>query len=261
VKKVAILVLAFALPLLAGRGFNGSTDKIQMSSGSLLLGAAHATISCAFSIASLPGASEVDVCSNGGQEGGPSHQGPVIVTVGSNANSGHNNEIGISWWQNQPLDHNVDLYCGTTILANTWYTVVGTFASSGNAALYVNGVQCATTTTANTLTVQNGSDNPDFCVGGYASGGNPGTCGTVNFGGIVANFYVWTSTFSAGQAAALSLVCPVGNAARRMGFPAPQRAWPLAGASGSSIEPDLSGNGFNGILTGTTVANQPPCTP
>jgi Concanavalin A-like lectin/glucanases superfamily len=262
-KLVSIALLVFALPVMAGRHFNGSTDKIQATSGSLLLGAGNATIVCAFMVTSLPGSTEVNVCSNGGQEGGPSHQGPVMVEIGSNFYGSHYNSIGVVWWQNQSLNHNVDLFCAATISTNTWYTVVATFFSSGTpgAYLFVNGTQCATSGTANVLTVQNGADVPDFCMGGYASSGSPGVCGNQNFAGTIANFYVWTVYIPPGQAQALSLICPAGVTARRMGFPPPARAWPLTGASGTSIEPDLSGHGFNGTVTGTTVANQPPCTP
>jgi len=46
-----------------------------------------------------------------------------------------------------------------------------------------------------------------------------------------------------------------------MGLPQPAGYFPLWGASGSSIEPDLSGNKLNGTLNGTTSANHAPCTP
>lgn len=258
----AVLVIIVAIPLMAGRQFNGTSDKIQAGGGSLLLNAAGATVVCSFLVTSLPGATEVDVCSNGGKEGS-GHQGPFVIEIGSTASGGHDNQIGAVWWQNQPLNHNVDLHCSFTISINTWYTVVATFQSNTTlgATLAVNGTSCGSSNTNTVLGVQSGTDVPDFCVAGVANSGNPGTCAAPNFAGLVANFYVYATHLSNAQALALSLVCPAGVSSRRMAFPSPARAWPLTGASGLTIEPDLSGNGFSATLTGTAPANHPPCAP
>lgn len=263
-----LLALAACCPVFAGRTFNGTTDRFQAVPGGLLIGGSQATIVCAFKVSSLPGASEIDICSNGAKEGS-GHQGPVMVQVGSTFYGAHFNSIGVTWWQSTPLNHNVDLFCAGTISTNTWYTVVSTFDSgfSPGAFLWVNGALCSNTGSPNgALAVQGGGDTPDFCAGSFASSG--GACNTANFAGTVANFYIYSTAFqnpgATGQpiGLALSLVCPSGITARRMGFPNASRAWPLAGISGASIEPDFSGHVGNGSLTGTTATNDmPPCTP
>lgn len=272
-KRLLTILLSAGLvsSLSAGRTFNGTTDKIQAGGGTVLVGVGQAAVVCSFLVTSLPGSSEADVCSNGGQENA-GHQGPFIISIGSTAlGSGVNNKIVVAWRQSTSLNHNVDMSCPSIISINTWYTVVSIFSSNftGGGSVWVNGVLCSTGGNPNgQLALQNGGDTPDFCVGGYAGSGT--TCTIVNFAGTVANFYVWSGTnlgtnagsTASSMAQAVSLICPIGATAKRMGFPSPARAWPLYGASGSSIEPDLSGNGFNGTLTGTTAtSSMPPCVP
>jgi hypothetical protein len=76
------------------------------------------------------------------------------------------------------------------------------------------------------------------------------------FAGTIAEVAIWNAILSPSERAALANVCPSGiRRASIVGY------WPLWGASGTSIEPDLSGNVNNGALTGTSSANHPPCTP
>ena len=259
-----ILALLLALPANAGRSFNGSSDVIQIAgTGVDLTGQSAMTMVCWFQVASVPG-SEAEICAKGGHA---VYEGYYINL----SQSGHSGQIGAHWYQNESLAHNVDLFCSFSVSINTWYSVVMVWNSSGGgnnpgAFLIVNGTTCASG--SNNASLGGGSTAVDFCVGGYASGGT--TCNVANFAGIVAEVAIWNvalGTCCSGvaltptNAFALAAICPVGPSARRAGLPNPIGYWPLYGASGSSIEPDLSGNGLNGTLTGTSPANHPPCTP
>lgn len=255
-----ILALLLSLPASAGRSFNGSTDKAQVASGSAvdLYGGNFVTLSCWVYVSSVP-VSEANPCGKGSNNNGTES---YYINL---SQSGHSGNFGAHFFQTTIVDHNVDVFCATSISSHTWYNVVAIFDStngggSGNAYIYLNGSLCAQGTGPNGALVLPGVGNPDWCFGSYATTGTPGACTTINFSGIVAEAALWNIALKANQAKALYTVCPVGAAARRMTMPPPVAYWPLTGASGTSIEPDLSGNKLNATLTGTAAANHPPCT-
>lgn len=264
--KKLILVLLFMFMMIptvwAGRSFNGTTDIIQVTANNSLTisGTDTMTMVCWFKVSVLP-ASEAEICGKGGHG---VNQGYYINL----SQSGHTNNLGAHWFQNQPLNHGVDVFCGTVIAINTWYSVVIMFGGNANpgAFLILNGSICSTSSTNNTL--GGGSTSIDFCIGGYASGS--GACNVANFAGIISEVAVWNVVLgtintgvsvSAKGALALGKICPVGPSSRRAGFPQPIGYWPLYGSSGSLIEPDFSGNSFHGTLVGTTPADHAPCVP
>ena len=260
-----LLFVAFSSLCWGGRSFNGSSDKITVYIGTgaaYVVGSNTVTVECDFMVTSVPGA-EADICANGGQFG--SNSGPWIISIGSTyyAETG---QIQANFYQNQPLDHGIQLKCSSTVTTNVIHHVFIVFVGDGNpgAWLYDNGTLCADTSTANTLGVSaNGSY---ICIGGYWNGS---TGCTANFAGTVYGLTVWTQglgvsgsspySFNATYASQLNTTCVNVGAMRHAPFPKPVFQMPLAGAA--SPEPDLSGNVQNGTLTGTTAANGPPCTP
>lgn len=249
------LLLVFALPLWAGRSFNGSSDIISVPVAGTpiaLVGAAQMSFSYWMYIPTSVPVTEVQPMGEGSQLDGTQQWYSAV------SHSGDSQQVLIHFFQSTPLNHDVIAVCPTVLSANTWYNVVATYLEGGSAVLYLNGAQCGSTTVTGVLQCAGGgcSDVPNFCVGGYAATGSPGACSTANFPGIVAEIGVWSVSLTAPEADSLYKVCP-----KRV-LPGSLLAyWPLWGASGSSIEPDLSGNKLNGTLTGTSPANHPPCTP
>jgi concanavalin A-like lectin/glucanase superfamily protein len=144
--------------------------------------------------------------------------------------------------------------CPTAVTLNHWYQIILYSVSGSVTGLIVNGGSfCNSNTAWDSATISAGGTN--FTIGAQGNGLYPAS-------GIIAEVAVWPSNLSAGFKQALATVCPMGPTARRMGLPKPVGYFPLWGASGSSTEPDLSGNVLNGTLTGPpTAANHAPCTP
>ena len=86
------------------------------------------------------------------------------------------------------------------------------------------------------------------------NGGNQNPLGTAGFEGTIAEVAIWNDILSPEERTALGTACP--QSVRRTALAG---YFPLWGASGTSIEPDLSGHKDNGTLTGTTRANHSPC--
>ena len=143
--------------------------------------------------------------------------------------------------------------CPTTLTLNKWYQIILYSVSGSTTGLIVNGGSfCNSSTPWDSANISAGGAN--FTIGAQSGGLYPAS-------GVIAEVAVWPSNLSAGFKQALATVCPIGGSARRMGLPKPAGYFPLWGASGSSVEPDLSGNLLNGALTGPpTPANHAPCT-
>jgi len=243
-----IATLLLTLPAYGGRSFNGSTDVITVPgvSNAIDLTGTQATWSCWFKLTSLPGSNTVAPFTKNSNTG--------IGYAMTISVSGFTNELQFYIYISVAENHNHDVTYSTPVTTNTWYNAVATYQNNNNLALYVNGVLVATDATV-------GSTGTLVSSGGsMLIGGTPQNLGCCNFPGTVAEIAIWNTRLSAGQLAALGTVCPVGASARRMSLPPPVGYWPLWGASGSSIEPDLSGNKITGTLTGTTQGNHPPCT-
>jgi hypothetical protein len=235
----------------AGRKFNGTTDIIE-SPNVNLVGASQASFSYWMYIPTSVPASEAQPFGEGSQLDGTQQWYSVVSASGSA------NKVLVHWWQSVPLNHDVVVVCGTTLSANTWYNVVGTYnGASALAYIYLNGSYCNFSGTGLGVLACAGSgcsDVPDVCFGGYAGTGDPGTCSNPTFPGIVAEAAVWNVELTPPEAESLGTVCP-----ERVHGTALIGYWPLYGAH--SPEPDLSGNVKNGTVTGTSVANHAPCAP
>lgn len=127
---------------------------------------------------------------------------------------------------------------------NTWYHVCGTADGSGNIAMYINGVSQGGTAAAQTFATSTGPTT----IGWRDFSGF-----TEYFPGLLADIFAYNTNLSAGEVASLAQGArpPQVRQQSLVGY------WPLDGLQ--SPEPDLSGNSFNGTLTGTTPgSNGPP---
>lgn len=257
IARIALIAgLLLGSPLWAGRSFNGSSAVISVTSGGTidLYGLPDITLSCWVYVTVVP-STEVDPCGKGNNLNGTES---YYINLSQSGNAGL---FGAHFFQTTPENHNVDFFCtSVTVQANTWYNVVATFNSNFEysvfSQIYVNGVECGQATNANGNLTEPGVGDPNWCFGAYATTGTPGLCTNINFSGIVAESALWNVALSPAEAEGLATVCP-----GRVRSTAIVAYWPLWGASGSAIEPDLSGNNNNGTLTGATTANHPPCAP
>lgn len=247
-KRLA-LTLAFLLSLSlcwAGRSFNGSAlISVPAIGNGLDISSGNFTVSAWFNATSVP-TSEQDIVSHF-----PGQWIICLTLCGPNAQS--NGQIQWQIGTGGPVS-GVYGVCGT-ISANQWYAVVMTVNTGASTTTFygapVGGsLLCSA---ANAYREQRTAGGNNLNMGGHG--------GTANFNGIIGEVNFWNTTLSNSQALALLSVCASGASARKFNIPQPIGTWPLYGASGASIEPDLSGNLHNGTLTGTAQANHPPCTP
>lgn len=149
--------------------------------------------------------------------------------------------------------------CGT-LAANQWYQIVtwidpnGKYSgspTSGMNILPLGGSLSLCSVGASGTTRKPGQAN--LTIG---NGGNQSTNSVAAFEGTIAEVAIWNDILSPAERGGLSTKCPI--SIRRTALAG---YFPLWGASGSSTEPDMSGNGNNGVLSGTSPANHAPCAP
>jgi hypothetical protein len=130
----------------------------------------------------------------------------------------------------------------TTLSVDTWYQV-GMSLDASFLQTYVNGVSDGTVA-SNGVSLLSGTQN-------FVMGSQPASAGR-NFNGRIADVAIWNVVLTAAEFVALAAgIRP--NTVR----PASLKGyWPLDGVN--SPEPDLSGFGNNGTLTGTANAAGPP---
>jgi hypothetical protein len=238
---IAALMLLFALPVNAGRGFrgtdiitaNGIGTPIDISSGPITV--------LAFFNPSVVDTAEHDIVSHwqGGQTGAQ-----FIISLGGTISGGGNTvqwEVGCCG----PLT-GVYGNCGT-IVPNQWYAVLlavdanGKYAGSPAAGLSVKGFGCG------------GQAFREKRLPGGANLDIGGSNGVASFKGSIARVVYWNTILSpAEQTAALNGVSPMKlRRSSIVGW------WECTGAG--LVEMDYSGNKDDGILTGTTKAPHCPC--
>lgn len=244
---LVIAAILLASPLWAGRSFNGSSEYITASGISTPLDISSGNETVSFWWYPTSNSTQCAVChyvfgSSGGQFAvgiayGCCTAGQLTWAVGCCGSI-----TGTSYGN-----------CPTTLTLNKWYQIILYSVSGSTTGLIVNGGSfCNSSTPWDSANISAGGAN--FTIGAQSGGLYPAS-------GIIAEVAVWPSNLSAGFKQALATICPVGGSARRMGLPKPAGYFPLWGASGSSVEPDLSGNLLNGTLTGPpTPANHAPCT-
>lgn len=241
-----ILTLFLALPATAGRSFNGSSSLIVANGDgtALDISSGPETISLWFNAATVD-ANQRTILSN--WTGGSGSQFIIclyncIVSGTAVANSVQWS-IGCCGGLGVPSG-----YCGG-VSANTWYNVV-IWLNPPSYGSQLNGVAC---TTAGIYQAERSSPGTSVVFGGRPS--------MPQYAGSIAEVAIWNQQLPVSAMTALATICPVGPSARRMGFPKPVGYFPLWGASGTSLEPDFSGNANSGTITAATPSNHAPCTP
>jgi Concanavalin A-like lectin/glucanases superfamily len=128
-----------------------------------------------------------------------------------------------------------------------WHHLAGTFkASTGEGIVYVDGIASGTVSSGYSGV---GGGNQNFIIGNQSGGGSP------FFNGKLAEGALWNAVLSPNEIASLAS----GSLPYQIRPLSLAGYWPLYGVA--SPEPDLSGNGNNGTLTGTTYTNHPPVQP
>jgi hypothetical protein len=149
--------------------------------------------------------------------------------------------------------------CGT-VTPNQWYQVVAWFDPAGKYAGSPASGMNVLPLGSSLLTCSTGAvgttKSPGQANLTIGNGGTQNINGGVGFEGTIAEVAIWNDILSPEERVALTTVCPM--SVRRTALAG---YFPLWGASGSSIEPDLSGNTNNGVLTGTGAADHAPCAP
>lgn len=248
---MGLLCVAFlCLPCFAGRSFNGTSDFITVTNASPIdITGQQITLSAWCQFAVVPTTEQE--CMSKADAGNTQYE-IYINAAGQPAKT-----LGIYIHQSTPLNHDFYINCGSqAVAAPAWNVITVTWNSTGTnygGFIYCQGVYVTNGFPPSGADILSDADNLLF---GKKAATSPTFCAC-----SVAEVAIWNTALSSGQAIALGHACPVGFSARRAGLPPPQGYWPLAGASGSSPEPDLSGNKQNGTLTGTTPSNHAPCTP
>jgi hypothetical protein len=127
-----------------------------------------------------------------------------------------------------------------SVTAGAWVHYALTRDNS-TTTLWINGVSSATS-----------GSTPNVPTATFDIGANPGGGPDEFWGGSIADVAVWTIKISSTQVSMLAS----GQRANTVGANANLIDYlPIVG---QSPEPDKSGNGFNGVLTGTTIVAGPP---
>jgi len=248
-KVLLLAVILLALPCWAGRSFNGSTDHTTVSGvgNAIDLTGSAGTWSCWFNLPSLPASGNSYSCMGKTTATWSGGYAFFIQSTGV---------ISFFFYINISLNHSHTVACSTTVTTGHWHNAVAVYQNNVDARIYLDGTQCGIDSGVGT-TGSLVTSGLSLLLGGQLQSWAP--CCT-NLGSL-GEIAIWNVRLSPGQIQALANVCPAGASARRMGFPPPVGYWPMTGASGSSIEPDFSGNVLNATLSGTAAANHPPCTP
>jgi hypothetical protein len=131
---------------------------------------------------------------------------------------------------------------GFLITTNAWHHVCAVFASPTSRTIYVDGVAAATNAQDESVAW------PGFGIVEVCRLNTNGANAT----GRVAEAAIWTVALSAAEIDALWRGVPPGRVRPAALF----LYWPLWGVA--ATEPDLSGNGRNGTVTGATAADHAP---
>jgi hypothetical protein len=248
-RKVLALFLVWLLsnPVWAGRTFNGTTNKaiVTGTNGSPIdLTGPQMAAACWFYVTSLP-AVQADCLGNTNAGGTGGYQLDI-------SQSGHANQTGVWFYISIPINHVHNFFCSTAITTNQWYLEAFAYQNNNNAFLYFGKPGAVTQCAGDGAVGSTGvlvSSGQNLNIGGALDNA------TFPLAATIAEVAVWNAYLTPAEMVSLGTECP--NQVRPtalVGY------WPLYGASGASIEPDLSGSKLKATLTGTTaVPNHPPC--
>lgn len=207
------------------RSFNGSTDLIDCGSSAVLIPPAI-TISCWVNPTGYPSSYAGIVCNDNGTASIVQTFLKADGTLAMYVGSVHYDGGGVH-----------------TLSLGTWYNVICVYSNSiGFLTGYVNGSFDGSVATSGAL----GAGTGDLQFGCESLGPSR------KLNGLLADVGIWSTGLGAGEIAALA----AGARPHRVRRGSLIGYWPLNGTS--SPEPDLSGNAFNGTLTGTSLAASGP---
>lgn len=216
------------------RRFNGTSDSINCSTG-VPIPTGAMTVSCWVNTAAAAGHYQGIVARN--QSNGLT-AGPYYLAGNSVITNGHFNY----YVQTTGAGGQVGLDPGTILpVTGIWYHVLMTYADASGIAAFVNGVSDGTA--AGNGGTQLTTTQPQYIGRDTANS---------FFAGAIADVAIWNIVLASSQISQLATgVRPVqASPGGLIGW------WPLGGTL--SPEPDMSGNGNNGVLTGTTFTPDPP---
>jgi Concanavalin A-like lectin/glucanases superfamily len=231
-----------------GRAFNGSSQIVAPAVGNLLDISNNnpMTVSAWFNVTNF--STEHDIVTKWGASGADAN---FILTVGI---TNWGSATGLSYCVGAA--YNLTGCYGVvpgTLSANTWYNIVLAVDPAGKYA-GSPAISCMVALAGVQIGYQEQGFRENRTAGGVnvSIGGQSATGG--NFSGMVAEVGIWNDILSPGEIVALQGGIPPVQVRRTK----LQGYWPLYGVSGTSIEPDLSGNLYTGTLTGTTPTNHSP---
>ena len=212
------------------------------------------SFTCWFMLTAAP-AQEVDPCSKWKDNG----NGGYNFSFNQTFSGSFANKLAGNIYITASLNHLHQVGCAATINLNQWYNATLVYQNAVNMKVWIgtNGTStlCGTDSSVGAIaTMQSSGTNlvtgGPRVLAGYAA---------IPMAGYVAEEAAWNVRLSDGEVKSLATVCP--NLIRPtalVGY------WPMTGASARNAEPDLSGNSSNGstqsgVLSGTAVANHPPC--
>lgn len=214
----------------SSRDFNGSSDNLNFTSSS-------------YCTSSLPISSGcwINADTNTADMG--------VLTCGAGGVSGWNlaaNQFGSNDW-GMGKNQVADISSGGTVSTATW-TFIG-FIATGSGITFYKLTKAGTltkTTSANTSAIDN---TPAPSLARVGCGLNSGSANAGFFDGRISNCFSKDVAMTEGEFLDFAQKTLVGS---------PHGYWPIWG---DSTENDLSGNGFNATVTGTTAsADGPPVT-
>lgn len=230
-KRTILITFLFVLAVAAGsRSFNGTTDLITVAANARINDLSPLTILCWQRPVNTG-----EVAGRYIDKGG--NTAWFIVT------GGHDFRV---------------LFSGNDVLrttqssqnpANTWTHLAATWDGSTNGTgirLYANGVEVTSYSATGNATGSRDSDAAaDLIIGNNAAASR-------TYNGRISHLQIYNRELSAGEITTL-MHKPGKILSGCVGY------WPLFGVA--SPEPDWSGGGLNGTLTGTSVADGPPVGP
>jgi hypothetical protein len=215
-----------------GRSFNGLSDSIGCGSSAILQPTVSMAISCWINVSAFPSAGGYAMVTSVEDAGSNQIYGLFIKDTGKLA----------IYYRTSGGSRNYDGTGLNTLVSGSWYNISYTYDPTNGLVGYVNGSVDATVAASGNLSVFTAPATLTF-------GNDPGNAGRI-LNGSLAYIGMWNTSLTPSDVDILTRYAPsLVRTSSLIGY------WPLGGFS--SPEDDFSGNGNDGILTGTSFATSP----